>query len=57
VLKGDIMEQPLIYDQTDIPPGMSCAEYRRHQRLHGTPPTRWGRIRTALHARRRRPKS
>jgi|tagenome__1003787_1003787.scaffolds.fasta_scaffold18387889_2 hypothetical protein len=37
----------LIYDQADIPPGMSCAEYRRVQK--DAHPTRWMRLRAALH--------
>ena len=41
----------LIYDETDIPPGMSCAEYRRAQQA--ARPGRWTRLRVALHLRRR----
>ena len=40
----------LIYDQTDIPPGMSCAEYRRARRTARR--GRWARLRGALHLRR-----
>jgi hypothetical protein len=36
----------LIYDQTDIPPGMSCAEYRRTRRA--ARPGRWARLRHAI---------
>ena len=39
----------LIYDQADIPPGMSCADYRRARK--DTHPTRWMRLRAALHLR------
>jgi hypothetical protein len=39
----------LIYDQTDIPPGMSCADYRRAQK--DAHPTRWTRLRMALQRR------
>jgi hypothetical protein len=51
------MDPQLIYDQTDIPPGMSCDEYRRRREAAAAAavaPSRWTRLRDALHARRRR---
>ena len=39
----------LIYDQADIPPGMSCAEYLRARK--DAHPSRWMRLRAALHIR------
>jgi hypothetical protein len=41
----------LIYDETDIPPGMSCAEYRRERQA--ARPGRWARLRDALRRTRR----
>jgi hypothetical protein len=49
------MEPPIVYEDTDIPPGMSCEDYRRER--HPAPTTkRWlpRMMRRLRHPRRRR---
>jgi hypothetical protein len=45
------MDPKLIYEQTDIPPGVTCAEYRRDRPKRAG---RWTRLRAALGAGRTR---